>query len=153
MKTIKISDEARRKLTATLGTLMAETGKMRTYQDAIEAMLHQPVKLTPELLTEIENFIETNKQLGFTTREEFIRDAIRWRLKFLREETEYVEIPREKYERLNSAIKEMNTPYISASDFVHTEIDEVLEKYDKWFEEKEKYKEEERGIGKVKKSR
>jgi len=137
MKTIKISDEAHRKLTSTLGTLMAETGKMQTYQDAIEAMLHQPVKLTPELLTEIENFIETNKQLGFTTREEFIRDAIRWRLKFLREETEYVEVPREKYDSLNTAVKQMSTHYHSASDFIHKRIDELLKKYDAWLQEKE----------------
>jgi hypothetical protein len=68
MKTIKISDGAHRKVTSTLGTLVAQTGKIQTYQDAIKAMLKQSVKLTPELLAEIENFIETNKQLGFTTR-------------------------------------------------------------------------------------
>jgi len=49
------------KLTATVGTLMAQTGKMQTYQDAIEAMLNQSVILPPELLAEIENFIEENK--------------------------------------------------------------------------------------------
>jgi len=43
----------------------------------------------------------------------------------------YVEIPREKYERLEAAIKEMSTPYHSASDFVHKQVDEVLEKYDR----------------------
>ena len=98
MKTIKISDEAHRKLTATVETLMAKTGKMQTYQGAIEAMLNQSVILPPELLAEIENFIEENKHLGFTTREEFMRDAARWRLKFLSEDSEYIEIPREKYE-------------------------------------------------------
>jgi hypothetical protein len=138
MKTIKISDEAHRKLTATLGTLMAQASKMQTYQDAIEAMLKQSVKLTPELLAEIENFIETNKQLGFTTREEFIRGAIRWRLKFLRGEFEYIEIPKEKYERLKAAVKDMNTLYHSASDFVHKQVDEVLEKYDKWLKERQR---------------
>jgi Arc/MetJ-type ribon-helix-helix transcriptional regulator len=137
MKTIKISNEVHRKLTETLGTLMAQTGKMRTYQDAIEAMLHQPVKLTPELLTEIENFIETNKRLGFTTREEFIRDAIRWRLKFLKGESEYIEIPKVKYERLKAAVKDINTSYHSAPDFVYKQVDEVLEKYDKWLEQRE----------------
>ncbi|MEM3816092.1 MAG: ribbon-helix-helix domain-containing protein [Candidatus Bathyarchaeia archaeon] len=50
--------------------------------------------MPPELLKEVENFIEENKRLGYTTREEFIRDAIRWRLKTLREEIEYIEIPR-----------------------------------------------------------
>jgi metal-responsive CopG/Arc/MetJ family transcriptional regulator len=136
MKTLRISNEVHRKLTATLGTLMAQTGKMQTYQNAIEAMLNQSVILPTELLAEIEKFIEENKRLGFTTREEFIRDAARWRLKFLQEESKYVEIPRDKYEKLGVALKEMNAPYHNASDFVHTQIDEVLEKYDRWFEEK-----------------
>jgi hypothetical protein len=38
MKTLRISDDVHGKLTATVGTLMAQTGKMQTYQDAIEAM-------------------------------------------------------------------------------------------------------------------
>jgi hypothetical protein len=38
MKTLRISDDIHRKMTATVGTLMAQTGKMQTYQDAIEAM-------------------------------------------------------------------------------------------------------------------
>jgi len=110
---------------------------MQTYQDAIEAMLTRSVILPTELLAEIESFIEENKCLGYTTREEFIREAVRWRLKFLRGEYESVEIPREKYERLDAAVKEMNTPYHSASDLVHKQIGEVLEKYDAWLEEKE----------------
>ena len=140
MKTLRISDDAHRQLTATLGTLMAQTGKMQTYQDAIEAMLNQSVILPPELLKVIESFIEENRHLGFITREEFMRDAARWRLKLLREKSEYVEIPRDKYERLEAAVKEMNISYHSASDFVHTQIDEVLEKYDAWQEEKRRKK-------------
>jgi hypothetical protein len=120
MKTLKISDDVHRKLTATVGTLMAQTGKMQTYQDAIEAMLNRSVILPTELLAEIEKFIETNKHLGYTIREEFIRDSARWRLKFLREESEYVEIPRDKYERLEAAVKEMSMPYHSALDFIQT---------------------------------
>lgn len=139
MKTLKISDDVHQKLTSMLGELMAQTSKMQTYQDAIEAMLNQSVILPPELLAEIENFIEENKHLGFTTREEFMRDAARWRLKFLNEESEYVEIPREKYERLDAAVKEMDTPYHSASDLINKQVDEVLEKYDTWLEEKEGY--------------
>jgi hypothetical protein len=126
MKTLKISDDVHRKVTAPVGTLMAQTGKMQTYQDAIEAMLTRSVILPTELLAEIENFIGENKRLGFTTREEFIRDAARWRLKFLREESMYVEIPREKYERLEAAVKEMRTPYHTASDFVHKQVDESI---------------------------
>jgi hypothetical protein len=132
MKTIKISDYAHQKLTATLGTLMAQTGKMQTYQDAIEATLNQSVTLPPELLAEIEKFIGGNKHLGFTTREEFIRDAARWRLKFLKEDFEYVEISRGKYEKLEAAVKEMNTPYHSAADFIYRQVDQTLRKYDAW---------------------
>jgi len=147
MKTLRISDISHKKLTATVGTLMAQTGKMQTYQDAIEATLNQSVTLPTELLAEIEKFIEKNKHLGFTTREEFIRDAARWRLKFLREDFEYLEIPREKYERLEAAVKEMNTPYHSASDLVHKQIDEVLEKYDAWLQEKEEHEKRQRKRG------
>jgi hypothetical protein len=68
MKTLRISDEIHRKLTATVGTLMALTGKMQTYQDAIEAMLTRSVILHTELLAEIEKFIEENKHLSYTTR-------------------------------------------------------------------------------------
>jgi len=43
MKTLRISDEIHRKMTATVGTLMAQTGKMQTYQDAMEALLKESV--------------------------------------------------------------------------------------------------------------
>jgi len=144
MKTLKISDDVHQKLTSMLGELMAQTSKMQTYQDAIEAMLNQSVILPPELLAQIQNFIEENKHLGFTTREEFMRDAARWRLKFLNEDSEYVEIAREKYERLDAAVKEMSTPYHGASDFVHKQVDEVLEKYDAWLQEKEEHEKRQR---------
>ena len=137
MKTLKISDEVHQRLTSLLGELMAQTSRMQTYQDAIEAMLSQSVIVPPELLVQIQNFIDENKQLGFITREEFLRDAARWRLKFLREESEYLEIPKEEFMRLDKAVKEMSTPYHSALDFVHKQIEEVLEKYDTWLQEKE----------------
>ena len=144
MKTLRISDVSHKKLTATLGTLMAQTGKMQTYQDAIEAMLSRSVILPPELLEDIESFMEKNKHLGFTTREEFIRDAARWRLKFLREDFEYLEIPREKYEKLETAVKEMDSPYRGALDFIHRQIDDVLERYEAWIQEKEEHEKRQR---------
>ncbi len=39
MKAIKISDDIHSKLTGLLGELTAETNKMQTYQDAINALL------------------------------------------------------------------------------------------------------------------
>jgi hypothetical protein len=72
----KISDEAHAKLTSVVGRLMAETGKMKTYSDAVESILSKSVMLSPQLLKEVENFIKKNAKLGCTTKEEFIQYAI-----------------------------------------------------------------------------
>jgi len=60
------------------------------------------------------------------------------------EDLEYVEISMEEYERLEAAVKEMSTPYRSASDFVHKQVDEALEKYNAWLEEKEEHEKRQR---------
>jgi len=39
MRTIKITDETHRKLTVTLGMLMAETRRLQTYDSTITALL------------------------------------------------------------------------------------------------------------------
>ena len=80
MKTLKISDEAHAQLTSVVGRLMAETGKPKTYSDAIEALLEKSVILSPELLDAIESFITKNAGLGYTSRIEFIQDAVRFKL-------------------------------------------------------------------------
>ena len=80
MKTLKISDEAHAKLTSAVGRLMAETGKTKTYSDAIDALLSKSVILPAELLDHVVSYIKTNVQLGYTTEEEFVQDAIRFRL-------------------------------------------------------------------------
>jgi len=66
LKTLKVSDEAHAKLTSVLGRLMAESGKMKTYSDAIDAILDKSVMLSPDLLDEVESFIRENNQLGYT---------------------------------------------------------------------------------------
>lgn len=45
MKTLRISDQAHAKLTSVVGRLMAETGRTKTYSDAIEAILNKSVVL------------------------------------------------------------------------------------------------------------
>ena len=130
--TLRISDDIHRKMTATVGTLMAPTGKMQTYQDAIEALLKESVILPPELLMQIQSFIEENRHLGYATREEFIRDATRFRLKWRSGKYEYMEIPKDQYKRLNEAIKEMNMPHRSAEDFINAQVKEALGKYETW---------------------
>ncbi|MEM3551785.1 MAG: ribbon-helix-helix domain-containing protein [Candidatus Bathyarchaeia archaeon] len=136
MKTLKISDDIHQKLTALLGELTAQTMKMQTYQDAIEALLTQSVILPPELLREVEEFITKNKHKGYTRKEEFIRQAIRFFLKWETEEYEYMEIPKQKYDKLNKAVKQMNTPYYNAEDFIDDQIDKILDQYEKWLKEK-----------------
>jgi transcriptional regulator CtsR len=139
MKTLRISEDAHQRLTALLGELTAQTMKMQTYTDAIESLLSQSVILPRELLAQIESFIDENKHLGFTTREELIRDAVRWRLRILKEEYEYVEIPKEEHEKLQQAIKEMSMPFLSVSDFIDQQIKSLLEKYGEWTRQKEEY--------------
>ncbi len=81
MKTLRISDDAHQKLTAMLGEITAQTMKMQTYTDAIENLISTSVNLPPQLLNETQTYIETNRNLGYTSREEFIRDAIRTQLR------------------------------------------------------------------------
>lgn len=76
MKTLKVSDQAHRELTRLLGEMMAQTRKSQTFSDVIEALVSRAVLLSPELVRHVEEFIESNKQLGYTTREEFIREAV-----------------------------------------------------------------------------
>jgi len=147
MKTLRISDDAHQRLTALLGELTAQTMKMQTYTDAIENLLSQSVILPSEFLAQVESFIDANRHLGYTTREEFIRDAVRWRLRFLREEYEYLEIPKEEYEKLQQAIKEMEMPFLSVSDFIDQQIRSLLEKHAEWLRQREEYEKKGRRKG------
>lgn len=74
---------------------------------------------------EVEKFINENKHRGYTTKE-----AIRFKLKMLKDEYEYIEIPREKCKRLNTAVKEMNSPYCNTKDFVNAQIAKAIKKYE-----------------------
>jgi metal-responsive CopG/Arc/MetJ family transcriptional regulator len=132
MKTLKISEDVHQKLTALLGELMSQTSKMQTYQDAISALINESVILPQELITQTQSYIEENRQLGYTTKEEFIRDAIRFRLSWLKKEYEYIEMPKEQYDTLGEALKEMNTPYRSVEDFIDTQTKDALQKYEEW---------------------
>jgi metal-responsive CopG/Arc/MetJ family transcriptional regulator len=112
---------------------------MQTYTDAIENLLSQSVVLPPELLNETQNFLRTHKQLGYTTREEFIRDAIRFQLRLLRNETETIEIPKADYERLQQAIKDLDAPFLSVDEFFNQQAKALLDKHVEWLKQKEEY--------------
>ncbi len=139
MKTLRISDDAHQKLTAMLGEITAQTMKMQTYTDAIENLLSTSVNLPPELLNQTQTFIENNRNLGYTSREEFIRDAIRTQLKFKKDQYTYVEVPKEEYDRMQQALQDLNTDYLSVEDFINAQIRNLLQKHQEWSNEKEVY--------------
>ena len=140
MKTLRISDDAHQKLTAMLGEITAQTMKMQTYTDAIENLISTSVNLPPELLNETQNFIETNRQLGYTSREEFIRDAIRTQFRFIKDDYTYIEVQKDEYEKLQQAIKHLDTGFLSADDFINHQIRNLLEKHDAYLKEKQENK-------------
>ena len=131
-KTIRVPEEVHEKLTAMLGELMAQKKKLQSYADVISYILERAVILPDALLEEVDRFIKRHPHLGFTTREEFIRDAIRHRIRELTDEFEEIEIPREDYERLQEAIRETHMPFLTPADLIHHQIREVLQKYEEW---------------------
>lgn len=139
MKTLRITDDVHQKLTALLGELTAQTSRMQTYTDAVEALLQQSVVLPPELLAQIAGFIDKNKHLGYTSKEEFIRDAARWRLRFLTGTYEYLEVQKEKFEKAEEVIKEMSLPFLGAADFVDKQLETLLEKRAEWQRQSEEH--------------
>ena len=86
---------------------------------------------------QVEDFIREKRHLGYTTKEEFFRDAARCRLKSLGDEYEYVEVRKNVYEKLECAIKEMDLPSFGVSDFIDEQIKSALEKYTEWKEQTE----------------
>ncbi len=78
MKAIKISDQTHSELTRIVGKLTAESGIVKTYEDAVKALLHKSLIMPPKVLQEVEDFIVKNKQFGYYSKEEFLRGAARW---------------------------------------------------------------------------
>ncbi|MEM3726117.1 MAG: ribbon-helix-helix domain-containing protein [Candidatus Bathyarchaeia archaeon] len=142
MKTLRISDSAHEKLTQLLGDLTAQTKTLQTYTDAIESLLSNSVILPPELLAEVENFINKNKQRGYTTREEFIREAIRFQLDWLNDEYEYFEVPKETIEKMDAIIHYLTPENFgapsNAKELISEAIDNAIERvFDAYKEGKE----------------
>jgi Arc/MetJ-type ribon-helix-helix transcriptional regulator len=140
MKTLRISDDAHQKLTAMLGEITAQTMKMQTYTDAIENLISTSVNLPPQLLNETQTYIETNRNLGYTSREEFIRDAIRTQLRFAKDDYTYIEIQKNDYEKLQQAIKDLDIGFLSADDFINHQIHGLLEKHEAYLKDRQEAK-------------
>jgi hypothetical protein len=80
MKTaqIKVSGKTHERRTTKVGELIAESGMMRTYEDAIEALLNSSVLVPCEMTKELQDFIDTHKDFGFTSTDEFFKESARW---------------------------------------------------------------------------
>ncbi len=83
MKIVKVSDQTHAQLTRSVGELTAQTGKKKTYQETIELLLQTRVILPQELLRRIQEFIEKNKQWGYISEADFLKDAARIRLEYV----------------------------------------------------------------------
>ena len=105
-------------------------GKMQTSQDALEALLNRLVVLPQELLDQVDDFIKKSKQLGFKTREQFVNDAVRFRLTWFKEDNQCLEISRRQYDLLEEAIEAMGAPFHSAENFITSQINTFIEKYE-----------------------
>ena len=128
--TIRISKDARERLTVFLGELMTQTREMLKLGDAVRILLETGIILPKDLVAEIEKFTNERKDLGYTSSEDFIRDAIRHRLTVLSGEFDYISIPKEDIETLDTALKEMKTPFLNSTDFILQQIKDALKKYE-----------------------
>jgi metal-responsive CopG/Arc/MetJ family transcriptional regulator len=117
---------------------------MQTYTDAIENLLSTSISLPPELLNETQTVIETNRKLGYTSREEFIRDAIRNQLRATKEEYTCIEIPKDEYEKMQQALQDLNTEFLSVDDFINQQIRTLIQKHQEYLKQKEVYEQKSR---------
>ena len=136
MKTLRITDDVHEKLTGLLGELTAETLKMQTYTDAIKSLLETSVIIPSELLTKVEDFIK-ERDLGFTSREEFFREAARRTLQLYDENLEYIQVRSHVYEKAKAAIADLNLPFMSVDDFVEEQVKKLNEQYEQFLEQKQ----------------
>ena len=103
MKALKVSAQLLAELTAIVGQLTAESGKIKTYDNAVETLIHQSVVIPPEVLQGIEDFIKKNKQFGYLTKEEFLRGAARWLMDQLNIIDESPALTRANYPSISSS--------------------------------------------------
>ncbi len=86
MKAIKVSDDVHAWLTGRLGLLIAKSGKQKTYDDALRALMNQAMLLPEEMVSHIREVV-AEKDLGYTSPEEFVKDAVRDKLATINKKT------------------------------------------------------------------
>lgn len=58
----------------------------------------------------------------------------------MKEEYTYIEIQKDEYEKLQQAIKDLDTGFLSADDFINHQIRNLLDKHDAYLKEKSQTK-------------
>ncbi len=113
-----------------LREIQASLKKVQNNQSDIETALPRLVILPAELPSQVEEFVRSNRQLGFATVEDFVGDAVRFRLVWLKSDNKCIEVPRQQFERLEEALNSVGSPFGSAEQFVNSQIEQFLEKYE-----------------------
>ncbi|MFH1327829.1 MAG: hypothetical protein ABIH76_03130, partial [Candidatus Bathyarchaeota archaeon] len=98
VKTVRVSDKLSEKLTVLVGKITAEKLARQTYSDAIKYLLDHHVVFPPELVSHIEESIK-NKQLRYSSKEEFLYEAARQLLKYYSEDIVCIYVRRYTYEK------------------------------------------------------
>jgi hypothetical protein len=112
--------------------LVSQASKFR---EEITNFLNQTVTLPTELIAQIKDFTGSSKG-DFASKEDFVIDAINFRLEWLKSNKECLEISREDYDALSEALKEMRSEFFSVEEFVQGQIANVLQKYDDYLKSK-----------------
>jgi len=135
-KTVRVSDKLSDQLTVLVGRITAEKLAKQTYSDAIKYLLDRHVVFPSEMVSHIEELIN-NKQLGYSSKEEFFYDAARRTLKSYNEDIECIQVRRHMYEKTKTAIDDLDLPFMGVDDFVEEQMKKLHEQHAIWKEQKE----------------
>jgi len=122
-----------------VGQLTAQKLKKQTYSDTIKHLLDTRVVLPSKLISHIEEFKKENK-ISYRSKENFLTDSSKRLLKYYRKEIKRIKIRRKLYQKVETAIRELNLPFTDVNHFFEEQTDKLLEQYDQWKEQKEEEK-------------
>jgi len=136
LKTVRVPEKMSEQCTVLVGRETVEKLEKQTYSDAIKYLLDHHVVFPPELVSHIEESIK-NKQLRYSSKEEFLYEAARQLLKYYNEDIVCIYVRRYTYEKAKTAIEDLGLPFTDVDDFFEEQTDKLLEQYDQWKIQKE----------------
>jgi Arc/MetJ-type ribon-helix-helix transcriptional regulator len=139
LKTVRVPEKSSEQYTVLVGRETAEKLEKQTYSDAIKYLLGHHIVFPSELISHIEELIKNN-ELGYSSKEEFLFEAVRQLLKYYCEDIESIKVHRHLYEKAKTSIEDLDLPFISVDDFVEEQLKKLHEQHDQWKEQKEENK-------------